>query len=89
MKFENGKTALAHRAAFHYNANIDTVSYTHLAARRVAKGDYSARVTPRGHDELAVLAQDFNTMTREVARSNELQRDLLANICLLYTSRCV
>lgn len=23
MKFENGKTALAHRAAFHYNANID------------------------------------------------------------------
>ena len=50
------------------------------AARRVAKGDYSARVTPRGHDELAVLAQDFNTMTREVARSNELQRDLLANI---------
>lgn len=50
------------------------------AARRVAKGDYSARVTPRGHDELAVLAQDFNTMTQEVARSNELQRDLLANI---------
>ncbi|MFR9214766.1 MAG: sensor histidine kinase [Ruthenibacterium sp.] len=50
------------------------------AARRVAKGDYSARVTPRGHDELAVLAQDFNTMTREVARSSELQRDLIANI---------
>lgn len=50
------------------------------AARRVAKGDYSTRVTPRGHDELAVLAQDFNTMTREVARSSELQRDLIANI---------
>lgn len=50
------------------------------AARRVAKGDYSVRVTPRGHDELAVLAEDFNTMTREVARSSELQRDLIANI---------
>lgn len=50
------------------------------AARRVAKGDYTARVTPNTHDELGALAEDFNTMAAEVSRTAELQRDLLANV---------
>ncbi len=50
------------------------------AARRVAKGDYTARVEPRSADELGALAGDFNTMAGEVGRTAELQRDLIANV---------
>ena len=50
------------------------------AAREMARGNYDVRVSPRSSDEIGVLAQDFNTMAGEVARANELQRDLLANV---------
>lgn len=50
------------------------------AARRVAKGDYTARVSCRSNDELGALADDFNTMADEVGRTAQLQRDLLANV---------
>ena len=38
------------------------------------------RVTPQADDELGALAGDFNTMAREVGRTSELQRDLIANV---------
>jgi two-component system sensor histidine kinase BaeS len=34
-------------------------------------GDYTARVTPRGHDELARLARDFNTLAATLAAAQE------------------
>ena len=50
------------------------------AAREMARGNYNVRVTPCGNDEIGMLAQDFNAMAGEVARANELQRDLIANV---------
>lgn len=50
------------------------------AARSVAAGDYSVRVQKRTHDEIGLLADDFNAMAAEVGRSAQLQRDLIANI---------
>lgn len=50
------------------------------AAREMAKGNYTVRVDSHTHDELGVLAEDFNTMAREVGRTSELQRDLIANV---------
>lgn len=50
------------------------------AARAVTAGNYDVSVPKRSNDEIGVLAQDFNTMTREVARTAQLQRDLIANI---------
>jgi len=35
--------------------------------RRVAQGDYSAQILIPGHDEIAMLAHDFNTMAGSVA----------------------
>jgi PAS domain S-box-containing protein len=35
--------------------------------RRVAQGDYSAQILIPGHDEIAMLADDFNTMADSVA----------------------
>ena len=50
------------------------------AAGEMAKGNYDVRVNVKGHDEIGVLAQEFNTMAAEVARTAQLQRDLIANI---------
>lgn len=50
------------------------------AARDMAKGNYKTRVSVAKNDEIGILAEDFNTMAREVERSSELQRDLIANI---------
>jgi nitrogen fixation/metabolism regulation signal transduction histidine kinase len=41
------------------------------AAERVAGGDFTASVTPRGGDEVAGLARTFNTMTVELRESRE------------------
>lgn len=51
-----------------------------VAVKEVAKGNYDVVVQKEGSDEIAALAQDFNTMTQEVKRSAELQRDLIANV---------
>ena len=50
------------------------------AARDMAKGNYKTRVNVVKHDEIGILADDFNTMAKEVERSSELQRDIIANI---------
>jgi two-component system, OmpR family, sensor histidine kinase BaeS len=44
------------------------------------RGDYAARVTPRGHDELARLARDFNTLAATLAASREARRAWVADI---------
>lgn len=51
-----------------------------LAAREMAKGNYDVRVKPLGADELGILGEDFNTMAAEVARTSQLQQDLIANV---------
>src|SRR5262252_9019315 len=43
-------------------------------------GDYTARVTPRGHDELARLAGDFNTLATTLAAAQEARRAWVADI---------
>lgn len=50
------------------------------ATKEVAKGNYNVEVHEEGSDEIAALAQDFSTMTQEVKRSAELQRDIIANV---------
>jgi two-component system, OmpR family, sensor histidine kinase BaeS len=43
-------------------------------------GDYAARVTPHGHDELARLARDFNTLAATLAAAREARRAWVADI---------
>ena len=49
------------------------------AARRVAEGDYAARVPREGPEELVSLADSFNQMAASLARQEELRRDFIAN----------
>jgi len=50
------------------------------AAQAMARGNYDQRVDARGEDEVARLAQAFNVMAREVSGSQQMMRDLLANV---------
>jgi signal transduction histidine kinase len=50
------------------------------ATRRMARGDYGARVGARGHGDIAQLATSFNHMAQQVQSSNQVLRDFLANV---------
>jgi len=49
------------------------------AARRIADGDYAARVPREGPDELASLADSFNQMAASLERQEQMRRDFIAN----------
>ncbi|HEX2827271.1 MAG TPA: ATP-binding protein [Burkholderiales bacterium] len=44
------------------------------------QGDYEARVAARGHDELAQLARDFNTLAATLQATREARRQWVADI---------
>ena len=50
------------------------------AAEAMAKGDYSRRVTATSHDEVGALARAFNEMAGELAETDRVRRDLVANV---------
>jgi two-component system sensor histidine kinase BaeS len=49
------------------------------AARRIAAGDYAARVPRDGPEELASLADSFNQMAASLERQEAMRRDFIAN----------
>ncbi len=49
------------------------------AARRVAAGDYAARVPREGPEELVSLADSFNQMAAALAEQERIRRDFIAN----------
>lgn len=50
------------------------------AARAIAGGDYSQRVPERGPLEARAMARAFNQMADRVQRTQQMQRDFLANV---------
>jgi len=50
------------------------------AADAMARGDYSRRVTATSHDEVGALARAFNEMAAELAQTDRMRRDLVANV---------
>jgi signal transduction histidine kinase len=49
------------------------------AARRIAEGDYAARVPREGPEELTSLADSFNQMAASLERQEAMRRDFIAN----------
>ncbi len=50
------------------------------AARRISRGDYQARVTVTGDDELTTLGRAFNEMAASLASTEERRRRLLSDV---------
>jgi len=50
------------------------------AARRMATGDYTRRVTATSHDEVGELAGAFNTMAADLEAVDRQRRELVANV---------
>jgi two-component system, OmpR family, sensor histidine kinase BaeS len=49
------------------------------AARRIADGDYAARVPREGPEEIASLADSFNQMAMALEEQERMRRDFIAN----------
>ncbi len=49
------------------------------AARRIADGDYAARVPRSGPEEIASLADSFNQMAEALQEQERMRRDFIAN----------
>jgi signal transduction histidine kinase len=50
------------------------------ATEAMARGDFSQRVTSTSHDEIGTLARSFNQMAAELAETDRVRRDLVANV---------
>jgi signal transduction histidine kinase len=50
------------------------------ATEAMARGDFSQRVTATSHDEIGTLAHSFNEMAAELAKTDRVRRDLVANV---------
>ena len=50
------------------------------AARRMASGDYSGRVTATSGDEVGELARAFNRMAADLSAVDRQRRELVANV---------
>lgn len=48
--------------------------------RQVGKGQLSSRVEVKGNGDISVLARDFNRMTEQLARNEEVRRNMVADI---------
>lgn len=51
-----------------------------VAARQVAAGNYDVNVQIENTDELGVLTNDFNKMTKELGKVDSIRKDLIANV---------
>ncbi len=51
-----------------------------LATEKMARGDLNQQVTITSHDEIGELAESFNKMSREVAKANQLRKQMTADI---------
>src|SRR5262245_61548048 len=50
------------------------------ATESMARGDFSQRVAETSRDEIGTLAHSFNQMAAELAETDRLRRDLVANV---------
>lgn len=50
------------------------------AVRKVGKGDLTSRVEVKGNGDIAILAGDFNRMTEQLTRNEEVRRNMVADI---------
>src|SRR2546421_6794550 len=50
------------------------------ATEAMSRGDFSQRVTATSHDEIGTLARAFNQMAAELAETDRVRRDLVANV---------
>jgi len=50
------------------------------AARAMARGDYSQRITATSRDEVGQLARAFTVMARDLEETDRMRRDLVANV---------
>lgn len=63
-----------------YYLIIKRIKNIGIVTRDVAKGNYDMQLSTQGFDEISDLAQDFNSMTKELKANEYLNREYVKNI---------
>lgn len=56
------------------------ISQMNIAARKMADGDFSTKISVNTEDEVAELAVSFNNMARSVKNLEDMRRDFISNV---------
>lgn len=56
------------------------LNYLMEAVRKVGKGELTSRVEVKGNGDIAILGRDFNRMTEQLTRNEEVRRNMVADI---------
>lgn len=56
------------------------LNYLMEAVRKVGKGNLTSRVEVKGNGDIAILGRDFNRMTEQLTRNEEVRRNMVADI---------
>ena len=64
---------------FSYNL-VKPLSQMSKAAKQFGKGDFSIRVSAKGNDEIAQLAEAFNNMAESLSSSEFTRKNFIANV---------
>lgn len=62
------------------STTVEPLRQMRTAARAMASGDYSVRVSPQSQDEVGALAEAFNSMASDLAHVDAIQREVIANV---------
>lgn len=62
---------------YQITASLDALTQ---AARKIAAGDFSVRLTPLRHDEIGQVSRAFNAMAEALAHSETMRRNMIADI---------
>lgn len=63
-----------------YYVLLKRIIVLNKAVQKVAKGDYTVAVSDKGNDELSLLAENFNTMTKELQANAMLSKDFISYV---------
>ncbi len=67
-------------ALFISNRITHPITELNSAITKFSKGDFESRVVIEGHDEIAVLADNFNRMATEISQAESQRRTFVANV---------
>jgi len=66
-------------ALFSYNLS-EPIIRINKSARELPQGKFNARIEKHDYEEIKQLAETLNSASKEIAKSDDLRRDLMANI---------
>lgn len=67
-------------SSYFINSIVNPVGEVGLTARRIAQGDFAARLTKKNDDEIGELCDTINYMAEELSQSEQMKNDFISSV---------